>query len=151
MKQLSDYILFLVDGKIYGIPSNNFDRVYRSLEITTLPNSPSIIQGIFNLHGEIIPVINIRIRFGIQDREISLIDKIMVLNFNQKRFAIVVDDVIKIINNQELLDSKELYDGIDYVSGIVKNENEIVIICNTERLFQPDEEFFIKQSIQNLD
>ena len=151
MSPFTDYIIFLVEGKKYGIPCTNFERVYRSIEITTLPNAPAVIQGIFNLHGEIIPVINIRIRFSIPGREINLTDKIMVLFFNQKRFAIVVDDILTIINNQKLLESKELYDGIDYVSGIIKNEDEIVIICNPEKLFQPDDEDFYKQSIQNLD
>jgi len=63
----------------------------------------------------------------------------------------VVDDIITMLNNKELFDSKMLYDGIDYASGIVKNGDEIVIICNTEKIFQPDDEIFYKQPIKNLD
>lgn len=151
MTLTNDFVLFIVEGKTYGIPSDNFERVFRSVEITSLPNAPTVIQGVFNLHGDIIPVINIRNRFGIPDKPINISDKLLVLNFTGKRFAILVDEILGLFNNQLLLESKELYDGIDYVSGLIKLNEELAIICNTEKLFQPEDESFINQTIHDLE
>jgi len=151
MSSKKDFVPFSIENKKYGVALENFERVYRAVEITTLPNAPAAIQGVFNLRGEIIPVINIRKRFGVSEKEISLQDNILLLNFNQKRFAIIVDEIFSMITNQELLAATELYPGIDYVVGVVNHGDELAIICNLALLFQPDEEKFIIESLSELD
>jgi purine-binding chemotaxis protein CheW len=147
MDPLRDVVLFSVEGKNYGVISDNFERVFRAVSITPLPNAPSIILGVINIHGEIVPVINLRERFSISHKEIKISDKIILLKFHQKRFAIVVDEIVSMLKNQTLVDSESIYKGIDYVDGVIKNGDEIVAICNAEKLYQPSEEKFINESI----
>ena len=72
------YVVFTLDELLYGVRLSVAVRVLRAMEITPLPNAPSIVMGIIDLGGRIIPVVNIRRRFQLPERELELSDQLIV-------------------------------------------------------------------------
>jgi purine-binding chemotaxis protein CheW len=70
--------LFTLDAGRYALSLEVVERVVPALELTPLPTAPDIVQGVFNLHGRIVPVMNLRRRFGLPERAIELSDHLIV-------------------------------------------------------------------------
>ena len=74
----SHYVVFTLDGLFYAVSLSAVSRVIRAVEITPLPKAPPIVLGVINLGGRIIPVVNIRKRFLLPERELELTDQLIV-------------------------------------------------------------------------
>src|SRR5271157_2301250 len=72
------HVVFTLDGLFYAVSLSVVSRVIRAVEITPLPKAPSIVLGVINLGGRIIPVVNIRKRFRLPERELELTDQLIV-------------------------------------------------------------------------
>ena len=104
-------VLFTLDELNYALPLNNVLRVIPVVEIRFLPNAPEIITGIINVHGQIIPVIDIRKRFGLTEREIGLEDRMIIADTGKRQVVILADTVTGLIDlhhGQIIESSKEL-------------------------------------------
>ena len=71
-------VVFFLDGQRYGLHLSTVRRVVRAVEVRALPSAPGIVLGVINIEGRIIPVINVRRRFGLPDKEIDLDDHFIV-------------------------------------------------------------------------
>ena len=93
--QRSDFIIvFTLDDQRYALPLPAADRVVRMAAITPLPNAPGIILGVVNFQGRVIPVINVRRRFCLPEREIALTDQLVVAHTARRPVALVADAVL---------------------------------------------------------
>ena len=75
---MSQCVVFTLDERFYAIRLSAVSRVVRAVEITPLPKAPPIVIGVINLGGRIIPVVNIRRRFRLPERELELTDQLIV-------------------------------------------------------------------------
>ncbi len=74
---LHQLVTFTLDGQPYALPLASVQQVVRMVEVVPLPKAPEIVLGVINLHGKIVPVLNLRKRFGLQDGEASLSDHLL--------------------------------------------------------------------------
>ena len=79
MKQMS-LVTFFLDDRRYGLHLDAVERVLPALDVTPLPKAPEIVLGLINLKGKIIPVLDVRRRFRLQEREIGLQDHFIIAN-----------------------------------------------------------------------
>jgi len=79
LEVMKDIIIFSLDEPRYALPLSLVERVVRIVEITPLPKAPDIVMGVINMHGQILPVINVRRRFNLPEREIRLEDQLIML------------------------------------------------------------------------
>ena len=93
-----EVLLFSIDNKIYGIEIEYVTEIIGVQQITVVPRVPSYIKGVINIRGKVIPVMSVRNRFGIEERDFDERTCIIVVNFNGVALGIIVDRVKEVFN-----------------------------------------------------
>jgi purine-binding chemotaxis protein CheW len=134
-------VVFSLDGQRYALHLSAVLRVVRAVEVRALPSSPGIVLGVINIEGRIIPVINIRRRFGLPDKEIDLGDHLIVATTVSRPVALLTDSVSGIfdISTDTVIDSGCILPRIDYVEGVAKLSDGMVLIHDLETFLSLEE------------
>jgi len=148
------YLIFNIDNAEYGISISKIKEIIGVMPITQIPQTPSTIKGVINLRGKVIPVIDLRLRFGMEEKAYQDRTCIIVVeidgNDGQVIVGIVVDTVseVKHIKGNEIED-KPIgleFDVDDIILGMAKINESVMIILDIDRLFIDEEIRWIKQS-----
>lgn len=138
------YVVFVLDGEHYGIDILSIQEITRYELPTRIPNIPSYMQGIINLRGNIIPVINLRKRFNLGSGEVTGESRIIVVNLFDKKAGLLVDAVSQAtkIGDGEIEPPQETTAGCErkYIAGLAKKGEEIIILLNSHILLEEDRE-----------
>ncbi|WP_051412260.1 chemotaxis protein CheW [Halonatronum saccharophilum] len=136
-------IVFDIGDEKFGVRITEVYEIIRMKKITELPISSKYIAGIINLRGDIISVIDLRRRFGIEDLEETEDTRIIVVDFEGQNVGLIVDAVSEVLHiNEDDIDlpPKSMV-GIkgDYITGIIKIEEDIVILLELSNLLRSKE------------
>ncbi len=142
MKKSNQLVVFTLDDQKYALYLPVVERVVSAVEVTPLPKAPDIILGVINIQGKVIPVVNIRRRFGLPEREIDLSDQFIIANTSKKTVVLVMDTVSGVIEPAEgkLIISKNITPGMEYVDGVIKLEDGLILIHDLDRFLSLEEE-----------
>lgn len=151
MKKSDFLIVFTLDDQRYALPLHAAERVVRMVAITPLPNAPDIILGVINFQGKVIPVINVRRRFGLPDREIALTDQLVVARTARRPVALVADAVLDVIAcaAQSLIAAEDILPKLEYVEGVVKLTDGLILIHDLDKFLSLEEEETLDQVLKN--
>ena len=144
-------VVFTLDEQLYALPLNTVVRVIHAVEIRFLPKAPEIISGIINVHGRIIPVIDIRKRFGLETKEIDIDDRMIIAETGKRQVALLADKVTGIrdlVPGQE----KQIRESLpfaEYLSGVAKIDDELILIYDLEQFLSLDEEQILEQALKS--
>ena len=135
-------VLFNIENLRYALYLSVVERVILAVEIVPLPKAPDIILGVVNFQGAIIPVIDIRKRFRLPTREISLEDQFIIAKTAKRFVILVVDSVSGVfeLDKYQIVDTTEEFPFTTYLSGITKIDTNIVLINDLEKFLSLDEE-----------
>jgi purine-binding chemotaxis protein CheW len=135
-------LVFALDDLRYGLLISSIERVVRIVEITRLPRAPAIVCGIVNFAGNIIPVVDIRKRFNLPSRDVRLSDQLILARTARRSVALRVDRVESLAecNDKEFVAADAVLTGLEYVRGVAKLENGIVLIHDLDTFLSLDEE-----------
>src|SRR3989339_1549783 len=119
---IDQLVVFTLDELQYALPLDVVQRIVHLVEITPLPQASEIVLGIVNIQGQIIPVVNIRRRFRLTEREARLTDQLLIAQTSRINVALVVDSVSGVIQRRglEIVDTEAIVSGIEYIEGVVK-------------------------------
>jgi purine-binding chemotaxis protein CheW len=148
-ENLPDIVVLSLATKRFAIPVNQVVKVIRAVAVTSIPDAPAAIHGVMDFHAEIIPVINLRQRFGLPAKEISESDRFIIIQSQSQKIALVVDEAEEIRKTSgedfvlaEKLLSKKLIgkSGLKAgtVSGFLADENGIIVIFDAEHLLSSE-------------
>ena len=142
MKQSNRYVVFSLDGQRYALHLSAVERVIRVVEMTSLPKTPDIVLGIVNVEGQIIPVVNIRKRFRLPERELDLSDVLIIAQIPRRTVALVADNVSGVIegSEQDITEAKEILPRMEYVKGVVKLKDGLVLIHDLDKFLSLEED-----------
>ncbi len=145
-------VLFKLDELYYAVYLSVVERVVLSVETTPLPKAPDIVTGVINFHGSIIPVINIRKRFHLPEREFQLDDQLIIARISKRQVAISVDSVTAVLelDSAQLVDMETEFDYAKYLKGIAKSGDKIILIHDLEMFLSIDEEKLIDKAIETF-
>ena len=152
IKKLNQLIAFTLDDQRFALSISSVNRIIRVVGIAPLPKGPDIVIGIINVQGNIIPVVNIRKRFCLPERDINLNDQIIITHTSKRAIGIVVNSVIGLIESAEekIVTSEAIVPGIDYVEGVVKLEDGLLIIHDIEKFLSIEEEVAIYNAVKEI-
>jgi purine-binding chemotaxis protein CheW len=141
MDEIVKFVAFSIDKQQYALPLDNVERVIHVIEIIELPNSPEFIHGVINLYGKVIPVINIRARFGIKTKDIELSDQLIIISIPSGKLALLVDSTheIILIDKEEIIDSEKIIFAKKYIQGVIKQKNGLVLINDVDKFLNNEE------------
>lgn len=150
MLDIRHYVVFLLDEQPYGVGLSTVTRAIRAVEITPLPQAPAIVMGIINLEGRIIPVVNIRRRFRLPERELALTDQFIIARAsrsaadaeNGRLLALVADRILGVreLSAQETAAADTILPGLEYLEGVAKTELGMVLIHDLRSFLSLEEE-----------
>jgi purine-binding chemotaxis protein CheW len=151
MKRPDHIIVIALDHQRYGLSLSVVDRVVRMVEITPLPKAPDIVLGVVNIQGQVIPVINMRRRFGLPEREPVLTDQMVVAHTSRRPVALVADAVLDVIASSapSLIDTESILPRVEYVEGVVKLPDGMIFIHDLDRFLSLEEEISLDSALQN--
>lgn len=149
--QLNKFLTFNIGEESYGIPVLNVREIIGMLDITPVYKMPEYIKGIINLRGKIIPVMDLRVRFGIPCREYDARTCIIVIETevsNQTRLTgMVVDTVSEVldINNEVIESPPSCFEGVDkeYLIGIGKIKDKVIMLLEPRKMLSSNEKEII--------
>jgi purine-binding chemotaxis protein CheW len=143
-------VVFTLDEYRIALYLSAVERVVHIVEITPLPKAPDIVIGVFNMEGRIIPVLNIRKRFRLPEREMKLSDQLIVANTSRQTVALVADEVSSVIerSDQEIVSAEKIFPGMEYVKGVVKLEDGMILIHDIDKFLSLGEEKAINKAMK---
>ncbi len=137
----NQFVVFYLDEQRYALHLSSVERIVRIVEITHLPKAPDIILGVINLRSRIIPVINIRRRFNLNEREIDLLDHLVIARISMRSIAFIADSsegVFEIPEN-EIEAADDIFPDLDYIMGIAKKPEGMIHILDPGIILSPAE------------
>lgn len=148
MSDQSQLVTFQLGEELYGVNIMDVKEIVRVQEPRAIPNAPFYVEGIFNLRGEIIPIINLHKRFHIKRAVISEEDELLsgfiIIDIDGMKLGIIIDRVSRVVTveKEEIQPPPQMLSGIgaEYIQGVVRqDEGGYLIILNIRDLFNPKE------------
>ncbi len=134
---------FRLDGNDYAIPITMIQEIILMKPVTRVPQAPAYIEGLINLRGVVIPVINLRQRFGMSRAEADEETRTIVLNLHDKTVGCIVDAVTRVMrvstDQIQPAPTSVLAIARNYISGLANMDDRLLIILDVQRLFDPSE------------
>jgi purine-binding chemotaxis protein CheW len=132
------FVVFRLDTEEYGADINKVTIIERSMNITRVPMTPPYIKGVINLRGDIIPVMSLRLKLGLNEIDEDDDTRIIIFNVDNVTFGVIVDSVSEVMQFEDIqiesvgniISDKAL----DYISGVAKAKEKLVTIINLEKL-----------------
>lgn len=131
------FLTFQLDKEVYGIELKYVTEIVGIQTITTIPDMPEYIQGIINLRGKIIPVMDVRLRFKKEFSEYNDRTCVIVVNVNDLSVGLIVDSVSEVISipEEEIVAPPDIgKEGNTFIKGVGKVGNEVKLLLNCEKL-----------------
>ena len=144
-------VTFCLDRQTYALRLESVQRIIPAVEVTTLPEAPEAVLGVINLQGKIVPVLDVRTRFRLPQRQIDLGDQLVVANTETRTVAFIVDSVIGIVERppHEITEANLILRGLKYLQGVARLEDEMVFIHDLDTFLSLDEENELERAINN--
>jgi purine-binding chemotaxis protein CheW len=145
------HVAFTLDEGHYALDLSAVERIIQTVEITLLPEAPDIVLGVINIHGKIIPVVNIRRRFRLSEKDIEPTNRLIIAHTLKRTVALVVDVVLGVIETPEdkVIKADTVLPGMDYVQGVVKMEDGMILIHDLNKFLSLEEEKTLDTAIMN--
>ncbi|MCL1814538.1 MAG: chemotaxis protein CheW [Treponema sp.] len=147
MSDQSQLVTFQLGEELYGINIMDVKEIVRVQDTRALPNAPGYVEGIFNLRGEIIPIINLHKRFHLKkassSEEDELLSGFIIIDVDGMKLGVIIDRVSRVvtIEREQIQPPPQMLTGIgaEYIQGVVRQEEGYLIILNIRDLFNPRE------------
>ncbi len=146
-QQLSGEVVQVVSFRLgseeYGVDISQVQEIIRMVEITHVPRAPRFMEGVINLRGQLIPIIDLRTRFGMSRIDATKSTRIIVTEIGSKRVGIVVDSVSEVLNIpiENVEDAPEMIAGVgtEYIQGVGKMDERLIIMLDLTMVISGDE------------
>jgi purine-binding chemotaxis protein CheW len=135
-------VVFALDEQ-YALHLANVERVVRTAHITPLPEKPGIVLGVINVEGCVLPVMDVRRRFRLPEKKtLGITDRFIIAVTPRRRMALLVDSVIGVIEciPADVTPSMTIDSKLEYIEGVVKLNDELLLIHDLESFLSLDEE-----------
>ncbi|MCF6149816.1 MAG: purine-binding chemotaxis protein CheW [Candidatus Kuenenia sp.] len=137
------YLTFVLDNEEYGIEILKVREIIGVMTITPVPQSPNYVKGVINLRGKVIPVIDLRLKFGFPEKEYTKETCIIVVEVSNSLTGIIVDTVSEVLDiaAQDMEPSPHFGEGIDtdVFIGIAKIKNKVKILLDIDKVLHLEE------------
>ncbi len=131
------YLTFFLAGEEYGLEILKVHEIIGVIPITPVPRTPKYIRGVVNLRGKVIPVIDLRRKFGMQPKDETEETCIIVVQAQQREIGVVVDKVSEVLDiaSGDIDESPSFGSGVqtDYILGIGKSEGKVKLLLDIEK------------------
>lgn len=138
------FVIYQLAGEQFGIDIGAVESIIRMQEISAVPQAPDFVEGVTNLRGEVIPVIDLRKRFEIPLAEDLDATRIIVVEIDEQHVGMIVDAVTEVLTLEdddiETPSALVIGDSVDFITGIAKLEDQLVTIIDLRMVLHSEEQ-----------
>jgi purine-binding chemotaxis protein CheW len=152
------YLSFKLGDEMFATNVLNVKEILQLTKITKVPHSPSYMNGVINLRGAVLPVVDSRVKFGLPQTETSVHTCIMVLNIEidqeQVFLGALVDAVLEVleIDESQIMPSPTIGSRYksEFITGMIKIQEEFIMLMDMNKVFSTDEISIVQESSQGV-
>lgn len=139
----SRYLSFFVKEEQYGIEISHINEIIAIMKITKVPRTPDFVEGVINLRGSIIPIVDIRGKFGIEKKEHDMNTAIIINEVAGVNIGFIVDRVEDVLtfDERDLSEPPKFGSHIDtsFIQSVAEVDSNVILILDMEKIFEDDE------------
>jgi len=143
------YVVFQIGEGHYAIPLTEVSQIIRHENVTDVPTAPPFVEGVINIGGEVIPVINLRSRFSLSAAEITRKNRVIIVQRQDSRYGVLVDSVREILDLDENSIAPEAASVFgmkaEFVRGIAKIRDNVLVLLDIFKVLSTAPEVSIKE------
>lgn len=142
-EQILQLVTFTLEKEEYAVDILSVQEINRITEITRVPNAPDYVEGVINLRGKVIPVVNLRKKFGLDNRETDDSSRVIIMDIQGVTYGLVVDSVSEVLripsNIVEPPPPMASSTSSMFIKGIAKLENRLIILIDINKFLGQQE------------
>lgn len=143
------YLTFFLGEEQYGIAIDRIKEIIAMMKVTNVPKTPHYMRGVINLRGSIIPVVDTRLRFGMEPQEANMHTAIIIVEVDKVNVGFIVDRVEEVasIDAAHLGEPPKFGSNIDtdFICAMAQIDENVVMILDVLKLFEADELISLEQ------
>lgn len=145
-------VVFTIEGQRYALPLPATERVLPMVAVSPLPKAPEVAIGVINLHGTVLPVLDIRRRFGLPPRDYGPSAHLVVARTVRRTVALPVDEVtgVKAVAAEAVAEPGRVLPGIGHVAGIAALADGLLFIQDLDAFLSLDEEHVLAEALEEM-
>jgi len=149
-EELLQLVSFKIGEEEFGVDILHVREINRMVDITRVPKSPEYVEGVINLRGKVIPIVSLRKRMGMPEKEQDKDTRIVVVELEDQLIGFVVDAVSEVLRISKRITEPppKTATGMDveYITGIAKMEDRLLILLNLDRLLSIGERSVLRKA-----
>jgi purine-binding chemotaxis protein CheW len=144
-----DLVVFVIDGQRYALALGAVERVLPMVAVSPLPAGPAIALGVINVHGTVVPVVDVRRRFGLPARDFGVTTRLLIARAGRRTLAIPADEVLGVVEvaSEGVVSTNALLEDIGHVAGVVALVDGLLFIHDLDAFLSPDEERRLSEAL----
>ena len=137
-EEILQFVAFTLNNENYAVDILNVQEINRITEITKVPNSEEFVEGVVNLRGKVIPIINLRSKFGFEEKPKDDSSRIIIMEINDITNGLIVDSVSEVLRIPssiiEPTPPMSSGESSQFIRGIAKLDNRLIILLDIDKL-----------------
>lgn len=150
--ELLQLVSFNIGQEEFGVDILKVQEINKMSQITKVPNAPPFVEGIINLRGKVIPIIDLRTRLGMDKKEFDKNTRIIVVELDGRTIGFIVDAVSEVLRISKDITEQPpgLVAGVDqkYITAVAKLEDRLLILLDLDEVFSSQEKAKLDQAFQ---
>ena len=147
-------VVFTLANETYGVDISTVNEIIRMQEITEVPRTPDFVEGVINLRGRIVPVIDLRKRFNLETSEETQSSRIIVVELNDITVGMIVDSVSEVLRlpKENTEPTPPMVSGVDsaYLKGVGKWGEQLIILLDINKVLYKEEQEQIARTAEEM-
>jgi len=150
MSANTQLLVFFLDGQRYALPLGVVERIVRAAEVTPLPQAPQIVLGALDVAGTVLPVLNVRRRFRLPEREIRPSDQFLIARAGDRPVALAIDAAAEVLELSpvQFVAASAVAPGLEHVQGVARMSDGLILIHDLETFLSLDEAAALDRAVR---
>jgi purine-binding chemotaxis protein CheW len=146
----AQWVVFSLDAARFALPLAAVERVIRAVEVTRLPSAPTAVLGAIDVQGQVLPVFNLRRRFGLPERDIDPADQFVIARSAQRSVVLIVDAAQGVLQSPAtaLIEAASIATGLEAIQGVIRLPDGLVLIHDLDRFLSAAESRALDKALQ---
>ena len=140
---MKQFVTFEVDTEEYGLEILRVQEVVRLPKLTKLPRAPHFIKGVIDLRGDVIPIIDLREKFGLTGHDYKENTRTIIVEVKEKKIGMIVDNVSQVVRvaDSNIAPPPPSIGGVsnNLISGVIRMDDRLIILMNVENVLSTEE------------
>jgi purine-binding chemotaxis protein CheW len=145
-------VVFRLDAQRYALPLMDVERIVRAVALTALPQAPAIVLGVIDVAGQVLPVLDLRRRFGLPKKEIDPTSQFLIARTSRRAVVLVVDEAQEVAawtDADVVVESARIVPGLAHVRGVARLGDGLVLIHDLENFLSLDETQALDEALEH--